>query len=234
MNLMDHLERYLSCRQFAPHEQRFAQQVKQLQAWQVARLKETHKICLADPFQQQAAEFVLLDAYERLDVATMAPQLNKIVPYAQKLFPRSLLRVADLALALNALTAQLDQWLAEVLFEHRQLKRLTETDYIAAFIAVDGVHYRKQQLGLILELMQVLHRQAHNKMVLMSFKLAKIPAYSSGLQPLYDFMARGLSVMHAASNLDHLLKQIVEIEMALNEAIASGHLTPFSQQLRAG
>jgi hypothetical protein len=221
-SLSKNLAAYVNCRQFAAHEAAFAEQVKCLQRWQTQRVRATHYDCLHHPDQRQAAEFLLIDAYEQLDIVSLAPQLSRIVVYAERIYPQPLLRIAELALAVNALTAQLDQAIAEVLFEQMQVQQITEADYCRAFLSVNGVAQRQLQLQLILELMQSLERQAHNKMVLMAFKLAKAPAYASGFRNLYSFMATGLAALRSLPDAYVLLEQIVSVELALNNAIAAG------------
>lgn len=220
-SLAQALQGYLQCRQFQPHETDFALKVRQLQAWQAQRVRNTHADCLSHPVYQRAAEFFLLDAYEQLDMFSLAPQLARIVRYADGLFPQPLLRIAELSLTINALTAQLDQAIAEVLFGQIGVVNIVESDYFQAFLAVDGVKRRQQQLSLILELVTALNRQAHHKMVLMAFKLAKAPAYAAGFQSLYGFMANGLDVLRALPNAVWMVEQIVSVELTLNDAIAN-------------
>jgi hypothetical protein len=222
-NLGQTLRDYLQCRQFQQHETEFASKVKQLQAWQAQRVRHTHAECMHHPLHQRAAQFVLLDAYEQLDMLSLAPQLMRIVRYAERLFPQPLLRIADLSLAINALTAQLDQAIAEELFEQMGVVNVLEADYIQAFLAVDGVACRRQQLSLMVELVHALNRQANNSMVLMAFKLAKAPAYAAGFQSLYSFMANGLDVLRSLPNAVLVVEQIVSVELTLNDAIANGN-----------
>ena len=229
-NLAQLLSDYLQCRQFQPNEAVFAAQVSCLQAWQAQRVRRTHQASLHHPLHQRAAEFVLLDAYERLDILSLAPQLARIVRYAERLFPQPLLRIADLALAINVLTAQMDQAIAEALFEEMGVMEIDEADYIQAFLSVGGVACRQQQLTLILELVQALARQADNKMVLVAFKLAKAPAYSAGFRSLYAFMATGLEVLRGLPDAVNVVEQIVEVELALNDALASGKANPLLLQ----
>ncbi len=221
-NLVKYLSDYLNCRQFLDHEAFFADQVKQLQVWQAQRVRATHFNCLNNPLQRQAAEFVLLDAYEQLDMVSLAPQLSRLVRYAERLFPQPLLHIADLAFAVNLLTAQMDQAIAHVLFEQMGIVDINEADYIKAFLSVGGVAFRQQQLTLILTLTQALDRQARNKKLLIAFKLAKAPAYAAGFRALYSFMAMGLDALRSLPDAVQMVEQIVAIEFDLNDAIASG------------
>ncbi len=225
--LMVPLQAFRSCRQWREGESVFAAQVLEVQRWQTERVLSTHKAILKDPNSAAAARFLLLDAYQGSDLVQVFDQIDHLIPYLVKLFPEKILSTIEQLLHLNLITAQMDEALAVVLFEKKQLSSITEASYIEAFLEIGGVEWRFDQLDLMTQLITSIESYVKSPWLMRVFKLAKGPAYSANFDTLYDFLMNALSTLTLIEQPAVFAESILVVERRINQNIFDCVKAPF-------
>lgn len=219
------LERYHALRQH--RDEAFRARLHELQAFQAARLKHTHADLVADPVFHDATELFLTDIYGGIDLMPMAREIERALPLAMKLLPDSVLHTSAVATGIMALTQELDEQLATLLFEERCIGVLTTDDYVAGFRDMGRFDDRLRQMELVRELGYGLDKYVRSRLIFATFRLASGAAHRYGLGALYDFLDRGFRVMRPMGSVHELFDRMTQEELELLERIRAGHPDPF-------
>ncbi len=206
---------------------RYADELSQLRLWQAQRLRGTHAALLNDHHYRQATEFVLTDVYGGIDLLAVASDIHRALPVAAKLFPENVMRTAEYALELNALTGELDETLMLMHFKELGFRTLTEESYIEAYRACDHYELREYQIELAQSLGKAIDRYVASRVIYMGFKMAQGPAYAAGLHALYDFMSRGFTVLRPLGGADKFMGKITHPERSVIQRIKASEDNPF-------
>ena len=219
------LERYHALRQH--RDESFRMRLHSLQAFQARRLKFTHTALIADPTFHDAAELFLTDIYGGIDLMPMAREIERALPMAVRLLPDSVLKTSALATEVMVLTQELDEELAELLFETRGATDITVGDYVAAFRDMGRMDDRTRQMELVAELGHGLDKYVRSRIIFATFRLASRPAHKYGLGTLYDFLDRGFRVMRPMGSAHELFDRLTQEERAIITRIQAGAADPF-------
>lgn len=185
-----------------------------LKAYQVERLKFTHKECLEDPNTKDATKFFLTEIYSEKDLTKRDADLAKVVPMMCKLFPKELLAVLSDAIELDALTEKLDMKMCENLSES-----FTDNDYKEVYRDKTSFEDRKKQIELTnslgLSLIDVV------KYPLIGGLLGKMgfPAKMMGLSEMHELLNNGFNIFKNTKNVDQFLKNLIQNEYDILEDI---------------
>ena len=219
------LERYHALRQH--RDEAFRARLHALQAFQVRRLQHTHAALVADPVFHDATELFLNDIYGGIDLMPMAREIERALPLALRLLPESVLRTSAVATEVMVLTQELDERLAELLFEQRGVTRLNVADYTAAFRDLGRMDDRLRQMNLVRELGHGLDKYVRSRVIFMTFRMASGPAHKYGLGILYDFLDRGFRVMRPMGSAHDMFDRMAQEESAIIARIQAGDADPF-------
>lgn len=210
------------------HDPEFRERFVAIQKWQAERLTRTHADLLLDPRYQAVTEFFLTDLYGGLDLNELAREVERALPIATRLLPDSVMRTSAVALELNALTGELDEALATMLFETMGETEISEKNLIAAYRACDNRVERHRQMDLLAELGGGLDRYVRSRVIYATFKIAHRPARMAGLGGLYDFLGRGFEVMRPMGSAQEFLERFVGRERAIVDNVFDGSSDPFA------
>ncbi len=217
-------------RQWRRHsDETIAQQVLQVQNNQTERLRSTHADLLDDPRFNPITEFFLSEIYTGLDLNELAREIEKALPVASRMLPDSVMRTAAIAVECNALTGELDEAVAEWLLAH-QITTPTDDDIVRAYQASD-LTLRHEQARLLRELGLGLDRYVRSRLITATFKMSAGPARMAGLGGLYDFMAKGFSVMKPMKSVADFLDVFLGRELKILDNLAIGHPQPFTHEI---
>lgn len=206
---------------------RFKARLACFQRCQTERLRATHAALLADPKLRPALDFLLADIYNGADLAPVARDIQRALPYALKLLPDKVMATSAQALEAAILTQELDEAMTELLGDRLDAP-LSEADYCIAYRALGKRAERKRQLELIGEFGQQLERYIRSRLLLKTFKMVRKPAHKAGFGHLYDFMARCFEVMQPVPDAGKLLAQISAQEAVIMQRLFDGNPAPFA------
>ncbi|MDP2226592.1 MAG: hypothetical protein Q8J78_03845 [Moraxellaceae bacterium] len=206
----------------------FHDQFVTVQKWQVERLKRTHADFLVDDRYKAITQFFLSEIYGGLDLNELAREVERALPIATRLLPDSVMRTSAVALELNALTGELDEGMAAMLFETMGVTDITEAALIEAYRRCNNQEERYRQLDLLAELGAGLDRYVRSRVIYATFKIAHRPAQMAGLGGLYGFLGRGFEVMRPMGSAADFLSVFVGKERAIVDAIFDGKPDPFA------
>jgi len=204
----------------------FNQHFIALQKWQVASLRQRHANLLADPRYTEVTTFFLNEMYGGLDLTALADEVERALPLATRLMPDAVLGTAAIALELNAITGDLDQRMAAILFEEMGLTEITEEAYCQAHLQACPRREREYQMELISLLGQGLDKYVRSRVIYASFRLAHKPAQYAGLTALYGFLDRGFAVMRPMGSAADFIAAFTGVELKVIDNIWSGRANP--------
>lgn len=220
------LGRYRAWRSHTDME--FREKFIAVQKWQAGRLELTHADLLQDTRYQAATRFFLTDLYGGLDLNELAREIERALPIATRLLPESVMRTSAVALELNALTGELDEALATMLFETMGVTEITEQVMTEAYRACNNRDERHHQLSLLAELGGGLDRYVRSRVIFATFRIAHRPAKMAGLGGLYDFLDRGFEVMRPMGSAHDFIGLFVSRERAIIDNIHAGKAAPYA------
>lgn len=199
-----------------------------LSHWQAERLKITHQDLYQNPRYHEGLEFLLKDLYAPKEFTRRDDDLERIFPVAVKLLPDNLLYTVGLLVELNLLTQQLDQQLADVLFNQLNVSEITEESYCEAYRLCNNKKRRVHQTQLIANIGNDLDVYVRSRLVRLTLKMTRSPAEMAGLENLHSFLRRGFSAFHQMGGVDELLELIISRESAILDAIYDNKPSPLN------
>lgn len=208
----------------------FREHLIAVQKAQAARLTMTHADFLEDPRYQGVTRFFLNELYGGLDLNELALEIERALPVATRLLPDSVMRTSAVALELNALTGELDEAVASMIFETLGHKEVTVQNLVEAYIATGQRDARHRQLELLAELGNGLDRYVRSRVIYATFRIAQRPARMAGLGGLYDFLGRGFEVMRPMGSAQEFINLFVSRERTIVDNIHAGKPNPYDIQ----
>jgi len=193
-----------------------------LKQFQSQRLSETHADLLAAPDTRDAALFFFEELYGAHDLSQRDTDLERIVPTMQRLLPVNALHTITEAIALDALSEQLDSAMA------RQLDtQVDEASYVAAYRAVGTRAQRERQLELVNALGLSLCDLVRVPLLNTTLKMMRAPARLAGLGDLQQFLERGFNAFKRMKRPQDFVATIVRREGKALDNCYAGRRTPF-------
>ncbi len=221
------LNRYRQLKQHDESQPDFRESLYRLQNWQAQRMRKTHQQLLEDEKYRVATEFFLQDIYGGIDLTDIANEAERALNKALKILPEKVMVTATYALELNALSAELDERLADYLFDIMGEVEISMEAYTEAFRLSAPLELRQRQVDLARKLGVGLDKYVRSRVIHTTFKLVRKPAHKAGIQNLYEFMGKGFDAMRPMGSASMVIHRIVDREAELIEAIFSGESLPF-------
>jgi hypothetical protein len=195
-----------------------AARLGRLRAFQSARLGATYADLAEQPRYAAAIRFFRHDLYGSGGAGLRGLDFTRAVPAMRRLLPEEMMRLASRAIALNALTHDLDRMLLASL----PCGAFTAADYCRAWRRSATPAARRRHIGLTCEVGAGLDRYVHRRVVRASLALMRRPARAAGLGALQEFLERGHAAFHGMGGADEFLTIIRRRESAFHEAIVAG------------
>jgi len=195
-----------------------AKRLRELRAWQAARLARTYADLRREPRYALALEFFLSDLYGEADFVRRDDELQRAVSRLERAMPAALLEVLGEAVELQVLTSELDQSMITQL----QGASVNDASYAAAYGSVGRLDDRKRQIDLIIHIGAALERIVGQSWVGLALRAANIPARAAGLGLLQRFLERGFRAFVQMGDAQYLLRAIRERETDLMESLLRG------------
>lgn len=200
-----------------------------LRTWQTQRLAQTYADLLADPSSRPALCFFLSDLYAPRDFSQRDHDIEQIYAFLSQVFPAQTLQVLATIIALNRLTARLDNDLCRALVD-----QLGVTDAIAVVQYAEGYRIctnyeaRVQQLDLITEVLTRVGTGSRLPIVGLAMRLAWFPARQTGWGELYDVLKRGYAAFKQLDAVPAFVAIIAQRERRILDQIYAGCPEPFT------
>jgi hypothetical protein len=196
--------------------------MRELRAWQSARLGKTYEDFLGDPLSADAVRFFLTDLYGPEEHPRRDSDLVRAWSRLKRTLPEAALELLGRALELQLLTAELDSALVGQL----EPGLLTWATYAAAYRAVGRAEERTHQIELVLKIGEDLSRIVHHEWLALAVRLARLPAHLAGFGALQDFLERGFNAFRRLGDARRLLEAVRERETRLSAALLAGANPP--------
>ncbi|WP_227431068.1 FFLEELY motif protein [Psychrobacter sp. I-STPA6b] len=237
MSSLSDLQVHLSHFWQLPYHQDSAleQKLNDVQAWQRQRMAHSHEALFSQPQNQAMAHYFMYQLYGGEDFKTLATQLERIVPKAQKLeklAPASALETGTLGIQAAITAIELDMHIAQWLLAHDLT--VNEENMLKAYQGVNEAQERQAQIHSLKDICYRIDKYLNSFMLQKAFQLAKGTAYKYNYQPLYDFIASGFSAMKPLKSVSDFIEPFCERELAIiehvhepNPAQYQGKVDPF-------
>lgn len=217
-DLSEHLRHY---RQLPyHHDTHLAHLLQKVQSWQRARIHRSHHALFSQPKNQAMSHYFIDQLYGGEAFATLATQLERIVPKAQKLekiAPSAALVTGSMGIHSAIAAIELDLHLAQWLAAH-QLD-VNESTMLAAYRGVNEQAERREQIDNLKEVCYRTDKYLNSFMLQKAFTLAKSTAYKYHYNPLYDFIADGFAAMKPLKSVRDFIEPFCELEYAIIEHV---------------
>ncbi|NEX62905.1 FFLEELY motif protein [Noviherbaspirillum galbum] len=192
-----------------------------LRRFQAARLRHTHADLLAGPGTQDAARFFLSDLYSSEDLTERDARLEKLLPVMEALLPVEALAAAGSAIALDALSEELDAGMAR-----RLGTAFTPKDYAEAYRLTGRREDREEQLARILKLGEALCRLVTYPAVGTALTAMRKPALLAGFSPIQRFLEAGFRAFRTLDDPGGFMRKIETREKRIMLALYEGAPDP--------
>ena len=193
--------------------------LRELRAWQAARLASTYGDLLHDdPQCVDAVQFFLTDLYGPEQHTRRDEDLGRAWGILSRTLPRAAFGLLERAVELQTLTAELDRAMAERL----AAGPVTSESYAAAYRAVGRPEARRRQIDLVLGIAGDLDRVVRHAWVGLALRAAHIPAHAAGFGALQDFLERGFAAFRKMKDAGRMLDTVRERETRFSAALFAG------------
>jgi hypothetical protein len=187
----------------------FVASLRELRAWQSARLGRTYQDFREDPRYSPAVEFFLTDLYGPQEFTERNRDLRRAWAYLKRALPAAAMQVLAQAIELDVLTLEFDHAMVRAL----GAASVTDATYAAAYRSVDDRARRTRQIDLIVGIGENLIRIVRRVWIGPLLQAAHIPAHAAGFGALQDFLERGFAAFRRMRDAERLLKAIREREI---------------------
>ena len=216
--LQQHLTRYWAL----PYhdDEALEAKLKDVQAWQRARIQRTHSELFEQPKNKPMADYFLTQLYGGDEFKSLAKQLERILPKAKKverLAKESVLQTGSMAVQAAILAIELDMHLAQWLTE--QDLPVNEENMLKAYRAVDEANERRVQINNLKDVCYRTDKYLNSFVLRKAFSFAKGTAYSRGYQPLYDFIDAGFTAMKPLKSVASFIEPFCERELKIIDQV---------------
>jgi hypothetical protein len=193
----------------------FVARLRELRAWQTARLANTYRDFRADPRYAPAVEFFLSDLYGPQEFRARDRDLARAWRYLKRALPAAAMQVLGQAIELDVLTLELDYAMVRALAPGA----VTDATYAAAYRTADDPAARTRQIGLIIGIGEDLSRIVRRVWLGPLLQAAHMPAHAAGFGALQDFLERGYAAFRTMQDAGRLMTAIAERETNFMQAM---------------
>ncbi|HVS75397.1 MAG TPA: hypothetical protein VHE11_00575 [Steroidobacteraceae bacterium] len=206
-----------------------AGRLRELRAWQAARLAQTYTDLRREESTGEAVSFFLSDVYGPQEFTRRDQDVTRAARLLKHALPPRMLEVLSMAIELEVLSAELDLEMAGRL----PSGPLTAETYAVTYRAVGREDDRRLQIRLVVEIGRALARAVRTPLIGMALRAAHGPAHLAGLDVLQDFLERGFAAFRGLTTPERLLATIERRETRLMELLLAGGTVP-SEAPQAG
>jgi hypothetical protein len=204
-------------------DERRSARLERLQRWQIERLRRTYADLAGDARYADALEFFVQDLYGPHEYTQRDKDLRKVLHSWERLLPERASRAVTAALALEALSQNLDLAVVDAVGG----AKLTEATYAQAYREIGRRPDRERQIELIVDAGRALEELIEKPAIGAALRLARAPARLAGVMALHTFLVRGFNAFAKMRDAAPLLNAIEERERAIMAALFAGSSRPF-------
>ena len=199
----------------------FVSRLRELSAWQAARLSRTYDDLHADPRYSGAVDFFLRDLYGPQDFTDRDRELTRALRYLKRALPAAALNVLERAIELQVVTAELDHAMVSALAPGS----VTDRTYAAAYHRVGRRDVRMRQIDLVVAIGEDLIGIVRHTWIALALRAAHGPARAAGFAELQSFLERGFATFRELKSPQDFLFVIRAREMNLMNTLLGGDRT---------
>lgn len=197
--------------------------LRDLQRFQVERLRSTYADCASQPKYRAALEFFVADLYGPHDHSQRDRDIRKVLDQWARLLPARALDAVSRALEVELLTHTLDVAVADAL---QDAPPSFET-YPAAYRRAGRYEDRRRQIDLILAAGRDLDSLIDIPALGTALRMARVPARLLGVMDLQQFLERGYRAFKQMNGAQALLQIIDQRETDIMHRLMRGLPDPF-------
>lgn len=217
------IERNVRLRDTFANQPEQRKRLRELQAWQSARLERTHADLLANRRYREAAEFFLEELYATENAKARDRDLVRTQRIMERMLPRDALHALTLAVELEILSQELDCEMVRALHPGP----ITDESYATAYRAVGRREDRERQVELTRECGRYLDRLVSLPMIHALVRLTRGPAHAAGFGAMQEFLERGLDAFQNMGRTNDFVATVTRRETEVMQRIFDEEPDPF-------
>jgi hypothetical protein len=200
-----------------------------LRGWQSERLATTYADLLADPRTRPAGLFFLSDIYGPHDFTQRDHDAERLHEILSRLIPAPMLQQLTDVIALNRLSAALDQQMVTVLCDQLGVTdAITGELYAEAYRRCDNRAERERQIDLIVKVLKEAAQGARWPGAGLALKVIQGPAKKAGWTELYAFLEHGQAAFKRIRDVKAFVATVERRERRILEQIFASQADPFA------
>lgn len=206
-NIANSIHRYLSLRKH--QDKNFKRHTDAIENWRMQYMAHCYTPLMSDPSYNFLLQYYFEKIYSGIDLSELG-EAKMALKFINRVFTGT--DMLHAALEFNAITGEINQALAEYIFEEENTEALTEELYSEACHKLQIVAKLDQQINCFEDFAKDLNSTLSNKVIYTSIKIARLPAKLAGCSNLYRLVSDGFETLRKIDNPEKIAETFISHE----------------------
>lgn len=215
-NIADNIHRYLSLRKH--QDTHFKRHTDAVEKWRMQSMAHCYEPLMSDSSYNLLLHYYFDEVFSGIDLSEL-DEAKVALKFINKVFTGT--EMLHSALEFNAITGEINQALAEYIFEENQTQNLTEEIYTEACHTLNIVKDLEFQIKCFENFAQDINETISNKIIYTSIKMARLPARLAGCKNLYRLVSDGFETLRKIDNPEIIAETFISHERNTISRLAS-------------
>lgn len=215
-NIAHSIHRYLSLRKHK--DTHFKRHTDAIEKWRMQHMAHCYEPLMSDPSYSLLLHYYFNEVFSGIDLSELG-EAKMAMKFINKVFTGT--EMLHSALEFNAITGEINQALAEYIFEEKDAEILTEELYSEACHKLQIIDKLDQQITCFEDFAKDINSTLSNKVVYTSIKIARLPAKLAGCSNLYRLVSDGFETLRKIDNPRKIAETFINHERYTISRLAS-------------
>ena len=215
-NIADSIHRYISLRKH--QDINFKRHTDAIEKWRMQYMAHCYKPLMSDPSYNLLLQYYFEKIYSGIDLSELS-EAKLALKFINRVFTGT--DMLHAALEFNAITGEINQALAEYIFEEKNTEILTEELYSDACHKLQIVEKLDQQISCFEDFAKDINSTLSNKVIYTSIKIARLPAKLAGCSNLYRLVSDGFETLRKIDNPEKVAETFISHERSTISRLSS-------------
>ena len=221
-NIANSIHRYLSLRKH--QDKRFEPHITAIEKWRMQHMAHCYEPLMSNPSYNLLLQYYFNEVFSGIDLSELC-EAKVALKFINKVFTGT--DMLHSALEFNAITGEINQALAEYIFEELNTQNLTEEIYTEACHKLNIIKDLEFQIQCFENFAQDINETISNKIIYTSIKMARLPARLAGCKNLYRLVSDGFDTLRKIDNPEIIAETFISHERYTISRLASKTLPSY-------
>jgi len=215
-DITDSIHRYLSLRKHK--DTHFKRHTDAIEKWRMQHMAHCYEPLMSDPSYSLLLHYYFNEVFSGIDLSELG-EAKMAMKFINKVFTGT--EMLHSALEFNAITGEINQALAEYIFEENHTQNLTEEIYTEACHKLNIIKDLELQIKCFENFAQDINETISNRIIYTSIKMARLPARLAGCKNLYRLVSDGFETLRKIDNPEIIAETFISHERYTISRLAS-------------